>query len=63
MILLEYEAKGLMKQNGIPVDTGILYTAGNQPESYPVVIKSQVPVGGRGKLGGVKIAKNLTLIL
>lgn len=49
----------MMKQNGIPVDTGILYTAGNQPESYPVVIKSQVPVGGRGKLGGVKIAKNL----
>ena len=67
MILLEYEAKGLLNDFGVPVEMGELYrenpsgTSSQEnylPKKFPVVIKSQVPVGGRGKLGGVKIAKN-----
>ena len=58
MILLEYEAKGLLNEFNLPVETGTLYKDGFMPETFPVVIKSQVPVGGRGKLGGVKIARS-----
>ena len=58
MILLEYEAKQLLNKYNIPVTTGELFTPNLVPSKYPVVIKSQVPTGGRGKLGGVKIAKN-----
>ena len=58
MILLEYEAKGLLNEFNLPVETGTLYKEGFMPETFPVVVKSQVPVGGRGKLGGVKIAHN-----
>ena len=67
MILLEYEAKGLLNDFGVPVEMGELYrenpsgTSSQEnylPKKFPVVIKSQVPVGGRGKLGGVKIAHN-----
>lgn len=59
MILLEYEAKGLLKDYNIPVANGVLYEEGFTPIDFPVVIKSQVPVGGRGKLGGVKIAQDM----
>lgn len=57
MKLLEYEAKSLLEQNGIPVPVSIVVqkTSLLDNVSTPVVIKSQVPVGGRGKLGGVVI--------
>lgn len=58
MILLEYEAKALLNAYGIPIAKGQLYYAGYKPFTYPVVVKSQVPTGGRGKLGGIKIATN-----
>jgi len=56
MKLLEYEAKSLLKTAGIPVPASSLITKGSSADiSAPVVLKSQVPTGGRGKLGGIKL--------
>ena len=54
MILLEYEAKNILKDAGIPVPKGVVVT-NSTPLRLPVVLKSQVPTGGRGKLGGIKV--------
>ena len=62
MDLLEYQAKKLFRQVGIPVLPS--ETIANPRElkqlqiPYPVVLKSQVKVGGRGKAGGVKFVTN-----
>ncbi|HEY1085863.1 MAG TPA: succinate--CoA ligase subunit beta [Candidatus Saccharimonadales bacterium] len=56
MLLLEYEAKNLLKKYDIPVPTGDI-DIDNVPTNYPIVVKSQVPVGGRGKLGGIAFAE------
>lgn len=64
MKLLEYSSKEVMKEFGIKVQPGFL--ARNMEEvrqaldklNFPVVIKAQVPVGGRGKAGGIKLASN-----
>lgn len=56
MKLLEYEAKNILARHDIPVPKH--YRAGQQPEFLPVVLKSQVPVGGRGKAGGIVIVKD-----
>lgn len=61
MRLYEYEAKELFKEEGIPIPNGAtaksVEEALQKAESigYPVVLKVQVLVGGRGKAGGVKI--------
>lgn len=59
MQLLEYQAKELLKRSGISVPDSTVVQAGSScnPEelSYPVVLKSQVPIGGRGKLGGIRL--------
>src|SRR5687768_16905535 len=65
MKLLEYEAKNLFREYGIPVPpTGGVITKPQQLTAAlkragkgPWVIKAQVLAGGRGKAGGVKIAK------
>lgn len=54
MILLEYEAKQILKTSSIPVPQGSVVTDITSV-TFPVVLKSQVPAGGRGKLGGIKI--------
>lgn len=63
MNLHEYQAKALLKKYGFPVQEGIVATT---PEEAAAafekignfaVIKAQVHAGGRGKAGGVKIAK------
>jgi succinyl-CoA synthetase beta subunit len=54
MQLLEYEAKAILQQFNFPIPRGDV----QNPHTTPVVIKSQVPVGGRGKAGGIKIAKS-----
>ena len=54
--LLEYEAKKILAASGIPVPKN--YLAGDTPEFLPAVLKSQVPVGGRGKAGGIVVAKD-----
>jgi succinyl-CoA synthetase beta subunit len=66
MKLLEYQAKAVMEQFGIPtmkaaVTDGAERVGDKIREAglaYPVVIKAQVQTGGRGKAGGVKIAEN-----
>jgi succinyl-CoA synthetase beta subunit len=65
MKLYEYQARELLAEAGIPVPPGAV---ADNPEDaaraaqelgLPVVIKAQVLVGGRGKAGGVKIAKTV----
>ncbi len=55
MKLLEYEAKGVLAKDGVPIPKGAL--AQDDPAFLPAVLKSQVPTGGRGKAGGIVIAK------
>jgi succinyl-CoA synthetase beta subunit len=64
MKIHEYQAKQLFKQFNVPVPEG---TAAETKEEafriaeglgYPCVIKAQVHAGGRGKGGGIKLAKN-----
>lgn len=62
MKLLEYEAKEYFKKYGIPTPAGKMVTTLEAAREYtaelgkPVVIKVQLPIGGRGKAGGVKFA-------
>ncbi|HEY3095798.1 MAG TPA: ADP-forming succinate--CoA ligase subunit beta [Acidimicrobiia bacterium] len=62
MDLLEYQGKQLLAQYGIPVSRGrAAFTVQEAVEAadeigYPVVVKAQVHVGGRGKAGGIKLA-------
>ncbi len=64
MNLHEYQAKALLKQYGMPVQEGILATTPEEAaEAFNkignfAVIKAQVHAGGRGKAGGVRIAKS-----
>lgn len=58
MKLLEYEAKLLLKNSGISVPKSFI--AGSTPEFLSAVIKSQVPIGGRGKAGGVVVVNSQT---
>lgn len=56
MKLLEYEAKAILRKANIPVPKS--YLAGDEPEFLPAVIKSQVPIGGRGKAGGIVVVRS-----
>ena len=62
MDLLEYQGKQLFARHGIPVPTGrpavTVDEAVDAADSigYPCVVKAQVQIGGRGKLGGIKVA-------
>jgi succinyl-CoA synthetase beta subunit len=62
--LLEYQGKQFFASFGIPVSPGEAVTtvddavAAADRIGYPVVVKAQVHVGGRGKAGGVKLASN-----
>ncbi len=54
MRLLEHEAKTILRTYNIPTPDALLVTKRFTPELIlPVVLKSQVPIGGRGKAGGV----------
>lgn len=56
MRLLEFQAKRLFSEHGIPIPKNVLIESPTDLESlpYPVVLKAQVPVGGRGKAGAIK---------
>jgi succinyl-CoA synthetase beta subunit len=62
--LHEYQARGLLKQAGIPVPDGEVAVSPDEVEQIAarmgggVVVKAQVHSGGRGKAGGVKLAKD-----
>src|SRR4051812_5437018 len=64
MDLLEYQGKQLFARHAVPVPTGIHATSLEEASqaaadiSYPCVIKAQVLIGGRGKAGGIKVAKD-----
>ena len=54
MRLLEYESKEIIAKKGIPTPAGIVISSpGPISLPTPVVIKAQIPVGGRQKAGGV----------
>jgi len=55
MKLLEYEAKTLLSRSGILTPTSVLITDDTPPLAFPLVLKSQVPTGGRGKAGGILV--------
>ena len=63
MDLYEYQGKELFRRFGIPVSEGRLATTPEEAEAIArrlggtVVIKAQVHAGGRGKAGGVKLAR------
>ena len=63
MKIHEYQAKELFRQFNIPTDSGVLISDKNAeldiPFLPPYVIKAQVHSGGRGKAGGVKLAKSI----
>jgi succinyl-CoA synthetase beta subunit len=62
MDLLEYQGKQLFARHGLEVSDGRAVTtvedavAAANEVGYPVVVKAQVLIGGRGKAGGVKLA-------
>jgi succinyl-CoA synthetase beta subunit len=64
MDLLEYQGKQLFARSGIAIPDGRVaadpQSAVDAAEAigYPCVVKAQVQMGGRGKAGGIKIAKN-----
>lgn len=62
MDLLEYQAKELFRQMGIPVLPSQRIDHPSELKKlkipYPIVLKSQVRGGGRGKAGGVKFVEN-----
>ncbi len=63
MKLNEYQSKQIFKRFGIPIPSGEMTNDPKQAREIaqragkPVVVKAQVLVGGRGKAGGVKVAK------
>ncbi len=65
MDLFEYQGKQYFARFGIPISPGGVATTVDEAvvqaglAGFPVVIKAQVQVGGRGKAGGIKLAANL----
>ena len=63
MDLFEYQARDMFEKHGVPVLPGIVATTPAEARAAAeklggvTVVKAQVKVGGRGKAGGVKVAK------
>src|SRR5437588_9476204 len=70
MKIHEYQAKGILKKYGVDVPRGEMATSREEAEAAAknlvaagasgVVVKAQIHAGGRGKGGGVKIAKSMS---
>lgn len=66
MLLIESDGKALFKAHGIPVAPSFLMESADDPCPLPEpgrahaqwVVKAQVPVGGRGKAGGIFLVSN-----
>jgi succinyl-CoA synthetase beta subunit len=64
MDLLEYQGKLLFRKHGLPVPDGQAAASVSEAVEaaealgYPVVVKAQVQIGGRGKAGGIKLAND-----
>ena len=70
MKILEYEAKTILKDYGIPIPRG--FTASSLKDikeeivkeiGFPLVVKVQIPISGRGKAGGILKANNFKELL
>lgn len=65
MDLMEYKVRELFARYGVPARSGVVIEGLDrldeqlQDLAYPLVVKAQVPVGGRGKAGGIRFAENL----
>jgi succinyl-CoA synthetase beta subunit len=65
MKIHEYQGKAILKEYGVPVPRGIVARTPEEAEAAAielgtdvVVVKAQIHAGGRGKGGGVKLAKS-----
>src|SRR5437588_302160 len=64
MDLLEYQGKQLFARHDVPVPQGRHATTVDEAAAaadevgFPCVVKAQVQIGGRGKLGGIKLANS-----
>lgn len=64
MKIHEYQAKEILKKAGIPVPRGVVAdnVAGGleaaETIGFPLVVKAQVHVGGRGKAGGIRLVRS-----
>lgn len=65
MKIHEYQGKALLKEYGVPVPRGIVarspeaaFAAAKELGTDVVVVKAQIHAGGRGKGGGVKLARS-----
>jgi len=61
MLLVEADGKALLARHGVPVPASTLVKVGEMftPQgSGPWVVKAQVPVGGRGKAGGIALCRS-----
>ena len=65
MDLFEYQARDMFEKHGVPVLRGIVATTPDEAQKAAedlgggvCVVKAQVKTGGRGKAGGVKLAKS-----
>lgn len=64
MKLHEHQGKNLLKRFGIPVPRGVVSFSADEAVaaldsfSFPLVVKAQIHAGGRGKGGGVKVARS-----
>lgn len=57
MNLLEYEAKSILGRYGVLVPKSTVIHSGESTPLAPIVLKSQVHTGGRGKAGGIRVIK------
>jgi len=65
MKIHEYQAKEIFRKFGVPTPRGEMVTTPDQARAIAerlgtkiVVVKAQIHAGGRGKAGGVKLAKS-----
>jgi succinyl-CoA synthetase beta subunit len=70
MNLHEYQARELLAESGIPIPEGLLVVQREEAQKAianlkleSAVVKAQVHAGGRGKAGGVKVARSPSEIL
>ena len=70
MKIHEYQAKALFKKYDVPIPEGGVAFSSDEAQGvakklggYPVVVKAQIHAGGRGKGGGVKLAKSVNEVV
>ena len=62
MRLLEYHANHCLAEAGVAVPQSNVVESATMAPTAPIVLKSQVPIGGRGKAGGVVIVREQSAV-